>query len=500
MKRLDFSKLFLWSWALANLSIAHDGHAVSRMLLQREGVCWGYERNCAKDQRLFVPHCDEPPSPWVNTMQEKHELFWNQGDFGYVKEVVDTLQLLCIPRDADDSSLECSSHTKFCKTRNLYLDFRRFKAMSQSPGVYKSFLENIFHPGEVGGHCQFNAAAHRSLGDHKSPLQSWFAELEQYTPLDFKPNTKHHCDVIVTKPTFFIKLDSGFNMYHHFCDFFNLYASQHANGSFNDDVIIVNWDTSYSNYGDMFSETWQAFSRYPLQKLSDFEGKRVCFRDVVFPLLARMRGGLYYNTYLVPGCSGSGLMQAFSKHTLQRLRVAQESSSSNVLRVTLLSRSTQHRRIVNEDQLVRAMKTVGYFQVKVVDYKYSKFPFLDQLKTTHNSDIFIGMHGAGLAHIMFLPDWAGVFEIFNTEDPGCYHDLARLRGVHYITWEDRKKLFEDAPGVHPTMGTAHAKFTNYSFDVPEFMRLVTVLGDIVLKRKQEYFSRGAPDSIAKTEL
>ena len=33
--------------------------------------------------------------------------------------------------------------------------------------------------------------------------------MEQYTPLDFKPNTKHHCDVIVTKPTFFIKLDSG---------------------------------------------------------------------------------------------------------------------------------------------------------------------------------------------------------------------------------------------------------------------------------------------------
>ena len=33
------------------------------------------------------------------------------------------------------------------------------------------------------------------------------------------------------------------------------------------------------------------------------------------------------------------------------------------------------------------------------------------LQTTHNSDMFIGIHGAGLAHVMFLPDWAALFEM-----------------------------------------------------------------------------------------
>ena len=120
-----------------------------------------------------------------------------------------------------------------------------------------------------------------------------FAELEEYTELGFKPTSRKHCDEIVTKPTIFIKLDAGscvivfvstysshFNplntfssttlslspslppslfhsiprippylpppgvsLYHHFCDFFNLYASQHAYGSFSDDVYIVMWDT-----------------------------------------------------------------------------------------------------------------------------------------------------------------------------------------------------------------------------------------------------------------
>jgi hypothetical protein len=37
--------------------------------------------------------------------------------------------------------------------------------------------------------------------------------------------------------------------------------------------------------------------------------------------------------------------------------------------------------------------------------------------------------------MLFLPDWGAVFELYNCEDPGCYSELARLRGVKYFTWE-----------------------------------------------------------------
>lgn len=39
------------------------------------------------------------------------------------------------------------------------------------------------------------------------------------------------------------RLLSGVNMYHHFCDFVNLYITQHINNSFSTDVNIVMWDT-----------------------------------------------------------------------------------------------------------------------------------------------------------------------------------------------------------------------------------------------------------------
>lgn len=69
-----------------------------------------------------------------------------------------------------------------------------------------------------------------------------------------------------------------------------------------------------------------------------------------------------------------------------------------------------------------------------------KFPA--QLEITRNTDIFIGMHGAGLTHLLFLPKWATIFELYHCEDPACYSDLARLRGVHYLTWEDQSKLIQ----------------------------------------------------------
>ena len=41
----------------------------------------------------------------------------------------------------------------------------------------------------------------------------------------------------------FIFYVAGVNMYHHYCDFINLYASQHINNSFSTDIQLIRWDT-----------------------------------------------------------------------------------------------------------------------------------------------------------------------------------------------------------------------------------------------------------------
>lgn len=76
----------------------------------------------------------------------------------------------------------------------------------------------------------------------------------------------------------------------------------------------------------------------------------------------------------------------------------------------MLSRGTAYRTILNEKEIVEALlKDPGYHVERVVYDRH--MPFRKQLEITHNTDVFIGMHGAGLTHLLFLPDWAAVFEV-----------------------------------------------------------------------------------------
>lgn len=90
-------------------------------------------------------------------------------------------------------------------------------------------------------------------------------------------------------------------MYHHFCDFFNLYASLHVNmthpSAFDSDNYIFIWETY--NYISSFSDAFKAFTKNPVFNIKALNGQTVCFKNLMMPLLPRMIFGLYYNTPIV---------------------------------------------------------------------------------------------------------------------------------------------------------------------------------------------------------
>ncbi|XP_053987802.1 EGF domain-specific O-linked N-acetylglucosamine transferase isoform X2 [Hylaeus volcanicus] len=437
-------------------------------------ACWGYEPNCKAENSFSVPQCPGDHKGWVTTKKAQLDTFYAQGDFGYVRDQRTEMSIFCEPLFVDDSSLECSEHMRFCRARNIMINFTDL-LQRKEPIRYKM---DVLKEGQIGGYCTLNEKRLQDNADHISPLQSWGPELRNFRKLPRPPIVNGDCDIVIEKPTYIMKIDA-INMYHHFCDFFNLYTSLHVNlshpAAFSTDNHIMIWE-SYS-YRSAFQDTFEAFTRNPLWDLKTFRGETVCFKNLVFPLLPRMIFGLYYNTPLIYGCEKSGLFKAFGDHVLHRLSIPLHERKNQRIRVTLLSRDTQYRRILNEDELVKALKENTEYRVRKVVYN-KKVPFKKQLEITRNSDIFIGIHGAGLSHLMFLPDWAAVFEIYNCEDLGCYKDLARLRGVKYFTWQNTSKLVQQDPGTHPD-GGAHAKFTNYSFDVKEFLRIVSLARDHV---------------------
>lgn len=98
--------------------------------------------------------------------------------------------------------------------------------------------------------------------------------------------------------------------------------------------------------------------------------------------------------------------------------------------------------------------------------------------------------------------WRTVFynDRYNCGDIRCYRDLAGLRGVTYMTWEDASKVTEHNKDDHERY-SANSKFWNYSFDVEEFLRLVRKARDKLLEHDRfHHFRRKTVETDKKEEL
>ncbi|TMS38183.1 hypothetical protein L596_004960 [Steinernema carpocapsae] len=245
-------------------------------------VCWGYEKGCSPENRYSIGRAKCPkPSKWPHgqTKREQMEVFYDQADFGYIKSKLDTMTPICTSERKDGAVLECTDHLRFCRGRNILFDFKGFYAKNS-----KRYRDDVIHEGEVGGRCDFfDRELLQKRSDEKSYLQSWGHELTHFESSEEFAVNAENCDVIFERPTIVLKLDASVNMYHHFCDFVNLFASQFLNGTFNDDVDIVWWETHSMGYEDRyFGPAWKAFSRNKPHELVSFDQKRVCFRNQEF--------------------------------------------------------------------------------------------------------------------------------------------------------------------------------------------------------------------------
>lgn len=85
--------------------------------------CWGYEYNCNPNNQYSTPTCPGEFNGWVKTKQEQLKMFYNQADFGYIKQQLQEMKVICEPLFPHDSSLECSDHLRFCRGRNIWMNF-----------------------------------------------------------------------------------------------------------------------------------------------------------------------------------------------------------------------------------------------------------------------------------------------------------------------------------------------------------------------------------------
>ncbi|KAH3884946.1 hypothetical protein DPMN_008932 [Dreissena polymorpha] len=96
------------------------------------------------------------------------------------------------------------------------------------------------------------------------------------------------------------------------------------------------------------------------------------------------------------------------------------------------------RKIANEEEVWKAAKEADPMAI-VNGVQLDRLGMDEQLELISRTDILIGMHGAGLTHILYLPKTAGVIEFFPSYmSPGNSHfrAMARWRRIKYIVWQN----------------------------------------------------------------
>ena len=99
------------------------------------------------------------------------------------------------------------------------------------------------------------------------------------------------------------------------------------------------------------------------------------------------------------------------------------------------------RKIFNEAEIIGDI--INAFPNACVEgVLMDSLPMRQQLEVISTTDIFIGMHGAGMTHSIFLPKHAAVLELFpkdfKRDRPWyvCYQKIAEWRGLKYDSWEN----------------------------------------------------------------
>jgi hypothetical protein len=111
----------------------------------------------------------------------------------------------------------------------------------------------------------------------------------------------------------------------------------------------------------------------------------------------------------------------------ERVLSAFPAPSGGPVRLFVSRAGAPRRRLVNEEEVLRALAPFGFEPVRLED-----LGFAEQVALFRRADCVIGPHGAGFANLVFSPETTRVIEFF---EPGyvqyCYWSLCRAQGRPY---------------------------------------------------------------------
>ncbi|RKU47741.1 hypothetical protein DL546_003665 [Coniochaeta pulveracea] len=215
---------------------------------------------------------------------------------------------------------------------------------------------------------------------------------------------------------------------------------QHPEDSHDTQVVILD-DRADGPY----FELWQRFAERAPVRLSKLMSDHIsgsapvsAETNIIIPM-AGASNPLWQNDWEVRDCTEARTLQVFAQRVLDFYGIEDPPRDPDHIKVTFIDRR-ENRRLQNKDELFEALQaTIPHIKVQMVDFAALSFP--QQLRIVRDTDVLVGVHGAGLTHTMFMRENTGAIVELQPEtlrDPQTgkthngFRNLANMLSLGYF--------------------------------------------------------------------
>jgi len=293
--------------------------------------------------------------------------------------------------------------------------------------------------------CEGHMPKYEFVYDDESPLASWLSRLRSY-PISKKPSTDSS---VRMAPTFVFKRIEAHNLYHTMCEWFNVFMISKL---FNIDPHAAEIVFLDDRPPSPLDGTWDVlFGSVTKYKAVPYD---TIYKTLIWSAVGYNSPLNFHNLHSVP------YIEEFRKFFLRAYNVqGTRTLDCSRLHVTVIWRRDYmthperknttnglvHRKFKNEDEIFKTLSLV-FANDKVTSVILEQMSMEEQIAVVEDTDILIGMHGAGMAHAMFLPKHGAVLEFFPNYWGFLRHFkmFSKWRGVKYVGWQNTDPVNEYA--------------------------------------------------------
>lgn len=185
-----------------------------------------------------------------------------------------------------------------------------------------------------------------------------------------------------------------------------------------------------------YIELWRLFAQMPIRRLSELDAEEPP-SNIVVPLVGGSNP-LWQGDWQELACTEAPLVSTFVRRVLDLYKISDADgdavstggTDADIV-VTFVDRKGARELVDQDSHLERLRAAVPHMKLTVVDF--ASMPLHQQVQVAHQTDVLLGVHGAGLTHSMFMKPGAVLIEILPADfTHKGFRNLAQMLGHRYF--------------------------------------------------------------------